>query len=441
MLRDYQIDCLNACIKEKEGLSILPTGSGKSHIIATLCDHYSSSDVTVITPRIELVRQNSKKIKTNAKCMTVNKAHRGSITGDVLIIDECHLVRCFDGMYRNVIKNFKSVYGFTATPYRMDCGHLVPNVFKKTIYEIEKEELIKNGYMVYREFKKIPHDCLLNVRNDAYYNAKHMSEDVDKNTRQAVNFFKDKINSQALIFACDIDHCSAIRDILNEGKIIHGKTSKKERELIVEEFKNKEFRYLINCNLLTTGFDYPALENIVILRPTDSYSLYEQICGRGDRPYPNKEKNIIWDFTVASFQFNNKISKVSTNFMNYCIFCLNLTDYRKKICEHCDKKLIKGEPPSKECYRCHEKNYACATYCKHCGEFIKKSVRWLDFSIEHVSYCHPHMIIKKTYFKSKREDYIRFLNLFDDNEEEYRLYYKWDGYYKENKVIEVRNKA
>jgi hypothetical protein len=51
------------------------------------------------------------------------------------------------------------------------------------------------------------------------------------------------------------------------------------------------------------------------------------------------------------------------------------------------------------------------------------------------------MIIKKTYFKSKREDYIRFLNLFDDNEEEYRLYYKWDGYYKENKVIEVRNKA
>ena len=57
----------------------------------------------------------------------------------------------------------------------------------------------------------------------------------------------------------------------------------------MSDFKERKFEVLTNCGVLTTGYDYPELDTIVIARPTMSLALYYQIIGRAIRPHPDKE--------------------------------------------------------------------------------------------------------------------------------------------------------
>ncbi len=439
-LRPYQQQALEACIQsEIGGCVIAPTGSGKSHIIAELCHHYTGKNVLVITPRRELMKQNAQKIHSDAKCMTVNKAYRDLIEADILIIDECHLVRQFDGMYQTLMQLAKKVYGFTATPFRLDCGHLIPHVFKKCLYKIDREELVKTPFLTKRKPMPIPHDHLINVRNNAFNSVKQLSKDSCPQTKRCITHFLSHVpkEKQALIFVCDIQHAQITQQYLPNSKIIHGKLPKSERDKIIKGFKSNNLQYLINCEILTTGFDYPALEHIVILRPTDSYTLHEQILGRGDRLCDGKEYNHIWDYTINSFCFESKKNK-PTNFKRHCIFCLELTDYRLKNCTHCGKGLVKGEAPTKECKQCGYNNFTCATYCKECGGFVKDNVRWIKTIGAHVRFNKKgYMYIDKIKFKTNLRSYNNLISHLKNNIY-YIFYYKWDNYNKSNKLLEIR---
>jgi len=77
--------------------------------------------------------------------------------------------------------------------------------------------------------------------------------------------------------------------------IVSGDTSKKEREQILSDFKAGLIPVVANVGVLTTGFDYPELDTIVMARPTMSLALYYQIVGRAIRPHPNKESGWIID--------------------------------------------------------------------------------------------------------------------------------------------------
>lgn len=77
--------------------------------------------------------------------------------------------------------------------------------------------------------------------------------------------------------------------------IVSGETPKKERESILEAFKAGEIPVVANVGVLTTGFDYPELDTIVMARPTMSLALWYQIVGRAIRPHPSKEAGWIVD--------------------------------------------------------------------------------------------------------------------------------------------------
>ena len=77
--------------------------------------------------------------------------------------------------------------------------------------------------------------------------------------------------------------------------IVSGDTSKKEREQLLSDFKAGLIPVIANVGVLTTGFDYPELDTIVMARPTMSLALYYQIVGRAIRPHPNKESGWIID--------------------------------------------------------------------------------------------------------------------------------------------------
>ena len=71
--------------------------------------------------------------------------------------------------------------------------------------------------------------------------------------------------------------------------IVSGDTPKSTREMILRQFKAGEIPVVANVGVLTTGFDYPELDTIVMARPTMSLAMYYQIVGRAIRPHPSKE--------------------------------------------------------------------------------------------------------------------------------------------------------
>lgn len=77
--------------------------------------------------------------------------------------------------------------------------------------------------------------------------------------------------------------------------MLTGDTDKRERERILMQFKSGVIRCVINVGVLTTGFDYPELECVLIARSTMSLALYYQIIGRAMRPHPNKQSAWIVD--------------------------------------------------------------------------------------------------------------------------------------------------
>ena len=336
MLRDYQQDCLTACLEHRAGgLCVLPTGSGKSHIIAELCHALDNKDVLVLTPRLELMRQNKEKIKNDTPCVTVNTAYFRKMSADILIIDEAHLIKPDEGMYQEIIKEAKIIYGFTATPFRMEGGELLGLTFTTLIYTIERKVLIDKQYLAPRHYIPIPDSLLLNIKNANFNSMSSLSKSVCPQTQQCLtHYLSIKKSPQALIFACDIKHALKIQKMLPNAQVIHSKLLKNDRDILINHFKQGLIYYLINCEILTTGFDYPSLREIIILRPTDSYTLYEQICGRGDRPALNKSHNTIYDYTLNYYYFK-KLTK--TNYEKHCLHCFEFTDYRLRKCKACGK--------------------------------------------------------------------------------------------------------
>jgi DNA repair protein RadD len=102
-----------------------------------------------------------------------------------------------------------------------------------------------------------------------------------------------------MIFSSSVKHAEEIMTYLpaEDARIVLGDTDMKERGQIIEDFKKKKFKYLVNVSVLTTGFDAPHVDVIAILRPTESNSLYQQIVGRGLRLSEEKKDCYVLDYT------------------------------------------------------------------------------------------------------------------------------------------------
>jgi len=102
-----------------------------------------------------------------------------------------------------------------------------------------------------------------------------------------------------MIFSSTVKHAQEIMESLPQGqaRLVLGYTEMTERDQIVNDFKKKAFKYLVNVSVLTTGFDAAHVDVIAILRPTESTSLYQQIIGRGMRLDTDKKDCLVLDYT------------------------------------------------------------------------------------------------------------------------------------------------
>ena len=127
----------------------------------------------------------------------------------------------------------------------------------------------------------------------------------------------DKVNlsvqngESVLVFACNVEHCIIIQVLLEalgiDSATILSTTSKTDREESIRKFKRNELKVLINFGVLTTGFDAPNLNTLIIARPTTSIVLYSQMVGRALRGKLNggHEQNKLIDL-IDNFDLGNE---------------------------------------------------------------------------------------------------------------------------------------
>jgi DNA repair protein RadD len=213
------------------------------------------------------------------------------------------------------------ILGLTATPYRLGLGWIYEyshlgelktdqkRFFKQCVFELPLAYMIKNKFLTTPVKVDIPVTCydFSELTEDGRtYSASEIEEILKSQKRLTPLIVKniiditERFNRQGvMIFSGSVRHAEEIMSYLpeNDSRVVLGDTQIEERDKIVEDFKQKKFKYLVNVSVLTTGFDAPHVDVIAILRPTESNSLYQQIIGRGLRLSENKKDCYILDYT------------------------------------------------------------------------------------------------------------------------------------------------
>lgn len=343
-LRDYQQQASDAAIRffsdkksKKNAIMVLPTGSGKSLIIADIAARLDGH-VLVFQPSKEILEQNYLKLCSygvldcsiysasfgRKDVSRITFATIGSVKNhpelfghfQYIIIDECHLVNPKEGMYRDFLSMLRcKVLGLTATPYRLsssrEFGAMLkfitrtrPCVFSEVIYQVQIGTLLDMGYLsrvnyypmnpsgwdernlrvnttgadytdrsVQKEYERI----------DFYGYLVHIVQRLVHNTKTGIR------RKGILVFTRFLKEAEQLTRSIPGTAIVSGETPKATREMILRKFKAGEIPVVANVGVLTTGFDYPELDTVVMARPTMSLALYYQIVGRCIRPHPSKE--------------------------------------------------------------------------------------------------------------------------------------------------------
>jgi len=409
-LRPYQQEAVTAVYnhlrtRDDNPCVVLPTGTGKSLVIARIVQDAVNwkGRVLILAHVKELLEQNADKIRKLCPELKVGVYSAGlksrdtgeqvivagiqSVYGkacdlgpfDLVMIDECHLLNSDsdDSMYQSFLKDMKVVnprvrlIGLTATPFRLKGGPICcpENLLNHVCYEAGLKEMIRQGYLsplISKAGRSKAELDGLHIRGGEFV-ADEVAEAMDR--EELVNTACGEIVSlthdrkSVLIFAASVEHCRHVAEKIarfsgRECAVVTGDTLAAERAETIARFKGEfvpddlfgtpkpPLKFLSNVNVLTTGFDSPNTDCVVLLRPTNSAGLLLQMCGRGTRLSPETGKTD----------------------------CLIL-DYGGNIMRHgpidmievAEKRESGGEAPAKTCPECQAIIHAAYQTCPECG--------------------------------------------------------------------------
>lgn len=331
-------------------IDVLPTGAGKTILKAemarretlkggltvifahrdVLLEQISKALCLMSLPHSLMVSQSSKRnigdmqtiefgksfINDKARIIvaSVDKFYRANL--DLLaphvtlwMLDECHHLlddskwhRCIDPLI-----NARGL-GVTATPRRADkkgLGRKFDGLFDDLIISANMGDLIEQGML--SPYRVYTPPSLLNTEGlrttaSGDYNNKDLAKRTDKAaiTGDAVeHYLKLAPGKRAICFCVNIDHSDHVAAEFRKSGIravsVSSKTPAAQRNKMINDFKNGAVDILVNCDLFGEGFDVPAVECVIMLRKTASFSLYKQQFGRALRCFEGKEYGILID--------------------------------------------------------------------------------------------------------------------------------------------------
>jgi len=387
-LRKYQQDAVNAILDsdpQKHVLVSLPTGSGKSHVIGELCKKLSGR-ILVVTHTRELVLQDTDKVRlhtgeqvgiycaglgakdatsriTVASVQSIVRAHVEPF--NTIIVDESHRIpHAKAGQYHALFRKSPQaqIIGLTATPYRLDGGYLHKGdgaLFDSLVYDCKTGDLIEQGYLSpivgYRGRIEADLDGVHTRQGD--FVAGEQAERFELIARDTCEDIIRKAEGRKsiMVFCVTVRHATLIAHTLREmGQgvvLVTGESI--DRDESIERFKRGLARFLVNIDVLTTGFNFESVDCIAILRATKSAGLYCQIVGRGLRIADGKESCLLLDYG-GNIRRHGVLDDVAPD----------SGGYRSNMAM------------SKECPSCGAEVSRMAKSCKHCGHvFVSDTQR------------------------------------------------------------------
>ena len=314
-LRDYQIRSIQK-IRDafangyKRPILRLDCGAGKTITSAWMVIESAKkgNDVLFLVHRKELLDQTQQVFNELGVDMTHIKIGMIVTVGNNLdkynprfiIADECNFA--LSKTWRKVLDYYKDAYvlGLSATPVRLD-GNAMGDVFDIIIEDVNAKQLIEMKRLSPYEYyaPKLDIDLTdVHMRNGDYKQEElEASMMKSKIYGDVIKYYSQFKNLKTIVYCTTIKHAQDTARIFNENgyrsKAIDSHLSKKEREQIVNEFKNNEIDILCNCDLISFGFDVPDCNAVVLLRPTQSTSLYIQQAMRSMRYLENKTAYIL----------------------------------------------------------------------------------------------------------------------------------------------------
>lgn len=405
-LRQYQqaaVEAIYTHLRDRDDnpVAVLPTGAGKSLVLAKIASdavQLWGGRVLILAHVKELLEQNADKVRRLCPDVNVGLYSAGLkkrdtntpvlVAGiqsifkracdldpfDLIVVDEAHLIsKSGDGMYRQFLADCKvinpqvRVIGLTATPFRLDSGMICsPDHFLNHIcFEIGIKELIRDGYLCPLISKAGVNRADfggLHVRAGEFVSdeVEALMNDADLVTAACAELVELTQDRRAvLIFASSVAHGRRVVEILQQTHNIEcgfvcGETPADERDELLARFRgdasaslfeHKPLRYLCNVNVLTTGFDAPRVDCVVMLRPTMSPGLLYQCVGRGFRLHPDKQNCLVLDFG-GNIERHGPIDQIKPK----------------------EKQTRRSnEPPAKECQKCHALVACGYANCPECG--------------------------------------------------------------------------
>lgn len=328
-LRPYQTDDLERIRAEfKAGhRSVLyqaPTGSGKTVLFSWLANEVQSKKkrVVIVVHREELLDQVSNTLKdfgvshafiaadrysenrrpvTVASVWSLAKRFRDYPEPDLVVIDEAHHAAA--GSWKKIREAWPNAYrlGVTATPERLD-GAGLSDSFASLITGPRVDSLIRQGYLSRFRIYAPKIETITVATRGGDYAKEALASFMSKPSLvgDAVVHYKALSHGRrAVAFCVSLDHAEAVSASFVRAGFrstrIDGEMQRAERREIVDRFKRGEIDVLTSCEIISEGFDLPAIECAILLRPTMSLGLHLQQVGRALRPHPGKTEAIILD--------------------------------------------------------------------------------------------------------------------------------------------------
>ena len=337
-LRPYQIQAKDAVLSEwseghRKTLLVLPTGTGKTVVFAKVVEDRVNNGgrALVLAHRGELLSQAADKIMdASGMACALEKAESTSLGSNMpvtvgsvqslaqpkrlarfprdyftdIVVDEAH--HCLSDSYQRVLAHFPkaNILGVTATPDRGDMKNL-GQFFDSKAYEYTMPQAIRDGYLCPIKAQMIPLE--LDISGVKVTSGDFSSGEIgsalepylDQIAREMTHYCKGR---KTVVFLpliqtsqkfCAILNCYGLRTAEVNG-------NSENRAEVLRDFENGRYDVLCNSMLLTEGWDCPAVDCVVVLRPTKVRSLYQQMVGRGMRLFPGKEHLLLLDFLWMS---------------------------------------------------------------------------------------------------------------------------------------------
>lgn len=280
-------------------LLVAPTGSGKTRMVSEAM-RIANRSCLAVAHRIELCKQIDNEFDRTGpgeyQVVGIGSRRVGDLIRAAkyksLFVDEGHHIAATS--YRRLVENrgHMLLVAATATPYRTDGASLKP-FFDKIVLAPSARELSDAGHLA-----KVTYVS----SDDVDYEGIRLTKRLEFDEKDALRRVRVSVQAghivtawwryargrNALVYAINLEHCEWIKAELDAANvpcaIISSRTGRRERRQLIADFERRSLRALINCEVFTEGTDISMVGAIIMVRPTNSRSLYKQMIGRGMRP-------------------------------------------------------------------------------------------------------------------------------------------------------------